>query len=224
MSRIGFALFGPGVAVGYAMPEAHGAAGDAPAARAAPTGQGRVNGLASRVWSRPGMLRSCPLGVASGASLRATSPGVHGMTLDHALGELMIRTRGEGFADVTGELDRWLAAEGAEDGLLTVLLRHTSASLVIQENADPEVLLDLRDAFRRLAPRDHRYRHDAEGPDDMPAHIRAALTAATLSIPVRKGRMALGTWQAVYVAEHRAAAQDRRLALHFIGTRASGPA
>lgn len=129
-----------------------------------------------------------------------------------------MRTQGGGFADVTRELDGWLAAQGARDGLLSILLRHTSASLTIQENADPDVLADLGDALARLAPEHGPYRHKAEGPDDMPAHIKAALTAATLSIPVTGGRMMLGTWQAVYVAEHRRRGHDRRLALHFAGT------
>jgi secondary thiamine-phosphate synthase enzyme len=138
--------------------------------------------------------------------------------LHQILTELTVETSGEGFVDATDAIADWLRAEGAGDGLLTALLRHTSASLVIQENADPDVLADLRDALRRFAPQGAGYRHDAEGPDDMPAHIRSALTSPSLSIPVRGGRMQLGTWQAVYVAEHRASAHRRRLALHFIGT------
>ena len=134
-----------------------------------------------------------------------------------ALGEVSVRTPGQGFTDVTRRLSDWLTGEGAGDGLLTVLIRHTSASLTIQENADSDVLADLGDALDRLAPRDAGYRHDAEGPDDMPAHVRAALTATTLGIPVAGGRMALGTWQAVYVAEHRDRPHERRLALHYIG-------
>ena len=134
-----------------------------------------------------------------------------------ALGEVSVRTPGQGFTDVTRRLSDWLTGEGAGDGLLTVLIRHTSASLTIQENADPDVLADLGDALDRLAPRDAGYRHDAEGPDDMPAHVRAALTATTLGIPVAGGRMALGTWQAVYVAEHRDRPHERRLALHYMG-------
>ena len=128
-----------------------------------------------------------------------------------------MRTGGRGFVDATRALSDWLASEAATDGLLTVLIRHTSASLTLQENADPDVLADLDDALGRLAPRDAGYRHDAEGPDDMPAHLRAALTGATLSIPVRGGRMRLGTWQAVYVAEHRDRPHERRLALHYLG-------
>jgi secondary thiamine-phosphate synthase enzyme len=132
--------------------------------------------------------------------------------------ELRISTPGQGFSDVTRDLEGWLAGLGAQEGLLTVFIRHTSASLVIQENADPDVLADLHDAFGRLAPEDARYRHTAEGPDDMPAHVRSALTATSLSIPVTAGRMALGTWQGVYVAEHRRAPHSRKLALHFMGT------
>ena len=134
-----------------------------------------------------------------------------------ALGELSVRTPGQGFTDVTGRLARWLSDHDAGDGLLTVLIRHTSASLVIQENADPDVLADLRDALDGLAPQGAGYRHGAEGPDDMPAHVRSALTGATLGLPVRGGRMCLGTWQAVYVAEHRDRPHERRLALHYLG-------
>ncbi|NNU16883.1 YjbQ family protein [Parvularcula sp. ZS-1/3] len=138
--------------------------------------------------------------------------------LSQSLGELTVSTRPRSFTDVTRELSSWLSGEGAADGLLTVLLRHTSASLVIQENADPDVLRDLGDALDRLAPEGPHYRHDAEGPDDMPAHIKAALTSPTLSIPVREGRMQLGTWQGVYIAEHRSSSHSRKLSLHFLGT------
>ena len=144
------------------------------------------------------------------------------MSLAQASGTLTLRTPGPGFTDVTARLARWLAEEGAEEGLLTVMVRHTSASLTIQENADPDVLADLADALGRLAPRGARYRHGAEGPDDMPAHIRSALTDTTLSVPVLDGRMRLGTWQAVYVAEHRDRPHERRLALHFLGRLGAG--
>jgi secondary thiamine-phosphate synthase enzyme len=107
----------------------------------------------------------------------------------------------------------------AADGLLTLFIRHTSASLTIQENADPDVLRDLADALDRFAPRKHPYRHDMEGPDDMPAHIRSMLTAASLSIPVVCGRLVLGTWQAIYLVEHRDAPHTREIALHYVGTR-----
>jgi secondary thiamine-phosphate synthase enzyme len=128
------------------------------------------------------------------------------------------RTRGAGLYDVTGELRAWVARQQVREGLLTVFIRHTSASLVVQENADPDVLRDLDAFFRRIVPEDDRlYRHTAEGSDDMPAHIRAALTATQLSIPIVDGDLALGTWQAVYVFEHRAAGHRRELVLHLVG-------
>ena len=131
---------------------------------------------------------------------------------------LTVRTRGAGLYDVTRELRAWLERQRVETGLLTVFIRHTSASLVVQENADPDVLRDLESFLRRVVPEDDRlYRHTTEGPDDMPAHIRAALTATQLSIPVVDGALALGTWQAVYVFEHRARGHDRELVLHLAG-------
>ena len=132
--------------------------------------------------------------------------------------QLTVETRGKGLYDVTRELAAWLAGQDVRDGLLTVFIRHTSASLVIQENADPDVLRDLDDFFARLVPEEHgRYRHGSEGPDDMPAHIRSALTQTQLAIPVVGGRMALGAWQGLYVFEHRTRPHSRRLALHLIG-------
>ncbi|MEE8274030.1 MAG: secondary thiamine-phosphate synthase enzyme YjbQ [Alphaproteobacteria bacterium] len=131
---------------------------------------------------------------------------------------LSVSTRGRGLYDVTREIDAWLGEQKIRDGLLTVFIRHTSASLVIQENADPDVLGDLEAFFGRIAPESTgAYRHESEGPDDMPAHIRAALTQTQLAIPVDGGRMALGTWQGVYVFEHRTAPHSRDLALHLIG-------
>ncbi len=128
------------------------------------------------------------------------------------------RTRGAGLYDVTRELRDWVDRQAVRTGLLTVFIRHTSASLVVQENADPDVLRDLDTFLRKIVPEDDRlYRHSAEGPDDMPAHIRAALTATQLSIPILDGALALGTWQAVYVFEHRAAGHSRELALHLVG-------
>jgi secondary thiamine-phosphate synthase enzyme len=128
------------------------------------------------------------------------------------------RTRGAGLYDVTAELRSWVGRQKVREGLLTVFIRHTSASLVIQENADPDVLRDLDTFLRRMVPEDDRlYRHTAEGPDDMPAHIRAALTATSLAIPIVDGALALGTWQAVYVFEHRASAHGRELVLHLVG-------
>ena len=117
----------------------------------------------------------------------------------------------------TREVAAWVASTKAETGLLTLFIQHTSASLVIQENADPDVVLDLADFFERLAPEnDPRYRHDTEGPDDMPAHIRTALTGTSLSIPVIGNRMALGTWQGIYVFEHRSSPQRRSVVLHLM--------
>ncbi len=131
---------------------------------------------------------------------------------------LAISTRGKGLYDFTREVSRWLHGLSVSTGLLTIFIQHTSASLTIQENADPDVILDLNDFFSRLAPEDNRlYRHTAEGPDDMPAHIRAALTQVHLSIPVMDGKMALGIWQGLYVFEHRAMPARRSLALHFVG-------
>ena len=130
--------------------------------------------------------------------------------------QLEIRTRGKGLYPCTREVAAWVASTKAESGLLTLFIQHTSASLVIQENADPDVVLDLADFFERLAPEcDPRYRHNTEGPDDMPAHIRSALTQTSLSIPVIGGRMALGTWQGIYVFEHRSGPQRRSVVLHL---------
>ena len=131
---------------------------------------------------------------------------------------LAIRTPGQGLTDITGRVADVVAEAGIGDGLLTLFIQHSSASLTIQENADPDVLADLNDFFRRVVPEDSRlYRHSMEGPDDMPAHIRAALTATTLSVPVLGGRLALGTWQGIYVFEHRSRAHDRRVVLHLAG-------
>jgi len=131
--------------------------------------------------------------------------------------QLYISTHGKGLYEFTGEIESWLSAQQAHTGLLTVFCQHTSASLVIQENADPDVVADLADFFTRLAPEDARlYRHTAEGPDDMTSHIRAALTQTQLSIPVRGGRLALGTWQGVYLFEHRTRAHRRSVILHLI--------
>ncbi len=131
---------------------------------------------------------------------------------------LTVATKGKGLYEFTREVDRWVAASGIVTGLLTLFIQHTSASLTIQENADPDVVLDLNEHFERLAPEDPRlYRHTDEGPDDMPAHIRAALTATQLSVPVLEARLALGTWQGIYVFEHRAAPHRRSVVLHLVG-------
>jgi len=130
---------------------------------------------------------------------------------------LEVRTRGKGLYPFTREVAAWVASTKAETGLLTLFIQHTSASLVIQENADPDVVLDLADFFERIAPEgDPRYRHDTEGPDDMPAHIRTALTGTSLSVPVIGGRMALGTWQGIYVFEHRSGPQRRSVVLQLM--------
>jgi secondary thiamine-phosphate synthase enzyme len=128
-----------------------------------------------------------------------------------------LNVRGPGLTDFTDAAAKFVKDSGIRDGLLTCFIRHTSASLVIQENADPDVLRDLQDYFSRIVPRDAPYRHDAEGPDDMPSHIKSALTQTSLSIPVRDGRMALGTWQGLYLFEHRDAPHSRDVLLHLIG-------
>ena len=132
--------------------------------------------------------------------------------------KLSIRTSGQGLYEVTREVAGWVAAQGIGDGLLTIFIRHTSASLTIQENADPDVQRDIEAFFARLAPEDPSlYRHRSEGPDDMPAHIRSALTQTHLAIPVAGARMALGAWQGIFLFEHRAAPHERELALHLTG-------
>lgn len=129
-----------------------------------------------------------------------------------------IQSRGLGLYEFTQNIAAWVTETGIRDGLLTLLVQHTSASLTIQENADPDVQDDLIDALERLSPMNPKlYRHTAEGPDDMPAHIKAALTDASLSIPVKEGRPRLGTWQGVYLVEHRTAPHSRRIAAHLFG-------
>jgi secondary thiamine-phosphate synthase enzyme len=131
---------------------------------------------------------------------------------------ITVATRGKGFYEITSEVSRWVESQGITTGLLTVFISHTSASLLIQENADPDVVRDLEAFFSRLAPEDNRlYAHTLEGPDDMPAHIRAALTQTQLSIPVVDGHLALGTWQGIYVFEHRQSAHRRGVVLHLLG-------
>jgi len=130
---------------------------------------------------------------------------------------ITIATGGRGMTDLTRDLAGFLAEARAADGLLSLYLRHTSASLTIQENADPDVRSDLLDALDRLAPEGSHWRHDAEGPDDMPAHVKAMLTGAALTIPVLGGRMALGTWQGVYLVEHRARPHTRTVLAAYVG-------
>ena len=132
--------------------------------------------------------------------------------------ELTLAARGRGLYEFTRDVEKWIAQNKFTAGLLTLHLQHTSASLLIQENADPDVRRDLEAFFQRLVPDgDARFVHTAEGQDDMPAHIRTALTAVNLSLPVRAGRLALGTWQGIYLWEHRTHGHARHVALHFIG-------
>lgn len=129
-----------------------------------------------------------------------------------------ITTQGQGLYEFTTDVAQWLSRSGLRDGLLTLFVRHTSASLIVQENADPDVQGDLQRFFARLVPEgDPLYRHTDEGPDDMPAHVRAALTLTQLSIPVRDGALVLGTWQGIYLFEHRRAAHRRQVAGHVLG-------
>ncbi len=131
---------------------------------------------------------------------------------------LRFRTGGRGLLEITDDIGRWVAEQGMTEGLLTVFCRHTSASLLIQENAAPEVRYDLERFFERIAPEDaDLYAHDDEGPDDMPSHIRAALTQVQLSVPIIRGKLALGAWQGIYLFEHRRHAHARELALCLQG-------
>lgn len=133
-------------------------------------------------------------------------------------GQFEIASRGKGLHDFTAEVEQWLAGTGIRTGLLTLFIRHTSASLVIQENADPDVQRDLEAFLTRLVPEhDPLYRHTLEGPDDMPAHVRAALTQTQLVIPVQGGGMALGTWQGIYLFEHRRGSHRRQVVAHLLG-------
>ncbi len=132
--------------------------------------------------------------------------------------EISIATRGAGLVEFTDEAREAVAESGIEAGLLTVFCRHTSASILIQENADPDVQRDLEAFFRRLVPDgDPLFVHTVEGPDDMPAHVKAALTQTSIAIPIAGGRLALGTWQGLYLFEHRQAPHERRIVLHLIG-------
>ncbi len=130
---------------------------------------------------------------------------------------LTVQTSGRGFIDLTAEIAKFVKDAGASEGAVTLFIRHTSASLTIQENADPSVLEDLTTALDRLAPEHAGWSHDAEGPDDMPAHVKTMLTATSLHIPVLKGELALGTWQAVYLIEHRSRPHRREVVLQFVG-------
>ncbi len=135
-----------------------------------------------------------------------------------ALHQLHVETRGKGLVEITREVADFVAGEGISTGLLTLFCRHTSASLLVQENADPDVQADLQAFFERLAPEDPAcYVHGVEGPDDMPAHLRAALTTVQLSVPIAGGAMMLGTWQGIYLFEHRRAPHRRLVVLHLLG-------
>ena len=139
-----------------------------------------------------------------------------------ATATLTVDSAGEGLIDLSRDVARFLAEADAGDGALFVFLRHTSASLTIQENADPKVRTDLVTALRGLAPADAGWVHDTEGPDDMPAHVKAMLTGVSLHVPVTNGRAALGTWQAIYLVEHRTRPHRREVVLQFVGRRAAG--
>lgn len=135
-----------------------------------------------------------------------------------ATARLSVETSGEGFFEITAEVTRFLKQIGARDGAVLIYLQHTSASLVVQENADPDVRTDLVTALRRLAPANAGWVHDVEGPDDMPAHVKSMLNGVSLQIPVRDGDLALGTWQGIYVAEHRTSPHRREVILQFCGS------
>ena len=149
-------------------------------------------------------------------SISRTAPSVVSDTVV-ASSMLIVQTPGAGFVDLTREVAKFIGDTGAREGALTIFIRHTSASLTIQENADPSVLVDLMTILDRLAPQDFRWTHDTEGPDDMPAHVRTMLTATSLHVPVLSGEMALGTWQAIYLIEHRRRPHRREVVLQFVG-------
>ena len=134
-----------------------------------------------------------------------------------ATSQLVVQTGGKGFVDLTAEIERFVSESQAREGAVTLFIRHTSASLTIQENADPSVLTDLQAALARLAPDNAGWTHDTEGPDDMPAHVKTMLTSASVQIPVVNGTMVLGTWQAIYLVEHRARPHRREVVVQFIG-------
>ena len=151
----------------------------------------------------------------SGSISRAKASVVAATSIVTSL--LTVQTRGKGFVDLTSEVAKFVRESNAREGAVALFIRHTSASLTIQENADPSVLADLQTALSRLAPENAGWTHDAEGPDDMPGHVKTMLTATSLQIPVVNGEMALGTWQAIYLIEHRARAHRREVVLQFVG-------
>ena len=154
--------------------------------------------------------------MTSGKSVTRSAPAtVQATTVSSSL--LTVQTPGRGFTDLTSEAAKFITEIHARDGALTLFIRHTSASLTIQENADPSVLVDLTTALSRLAPEGAGWTHDTEGPDDMPAHVKTMLTGASLQVPVLNGRLALGTWQAIYLIEHRSRPHRRDIVLQFVG-------
>jgi secondary thiamine-phosphate synthase enzyme len=155
--------------------------------------------------------------VTSFKSLSRTAPSTVAADII-ASSLLAVQTPGAGFVDLTREVATFVTDASAQQGAVTLFIRHTSASLTIQENADPSVLDDLMTALHRLAPENAGWTHDAEGPDDMPAHVKTMLTSASLHIPVLEGRLALGTWQAIYLIEHRTRPHRREIVLQFVGS------
>src|SRR5690349_15278451 len=155
--------------------------------------------------------------MTSAKSITRSAPSsVQATTIASSL--LTVQTPGRGFTDLTAEAAKFVAEAGARDGALTLFVRHTSASLTIQENADPSVLVDLTTALSRLAPENAGWTHDTEGPDDMPGHVKTMLTSVSLQIPVVNGEMVLGTWQAIYLIEHRARPHRREVLAQFVGS------
>src|SRR3954451_9602436 len=164
-----------------------------------------------------GSFRSGETFMTSAKSItRSASSSVQATTIESSL--LTVQTPGRGFTDLTGEAAKFVAAAGARDGALTLFVRHTSASLTIQENADPSVLVDLTTALSRLAPENAGWTHDTEGPDDMPAHVKTMLPQTSLHVPVLNGALVLGTWQAIYLIEHRGRPYRREVVLQFVGS------
>jgi secondary thiamine-phosphate synthase enzyme len=153
--------------------------------------------------------------ITSGSISRGKASVVAASSLATSL--LTVQTSGKGFVDLTSQVENFVRETNAREGAVALFIRHTSASLTIQENADPSVLADLQTALSRLAPENAGWTHDAEGPDDMPGHVKTMLTATSLHIPVVNGEMALGTWQAIYLIEHRARPHRREVVVQFIG-------
>jgi len=155
----------------------------------------------------------------SGTEIKSTQLPLHMVQSKH---DLVVSTRGREMIDITHQMQGWIREIAARHGMLTIFIRHTSASLTIQENADPDVQADLLDALDNLAPEHAPYRHTSEGRDDMPAHIKSTITSTSLNVPIDDGQLCLGIWQGIYVIEHRAASHQRKLSLHFIGELAAG--